>query len=149
MFLVYFLVLNFLIFFVYQIFIIPVDVSLVNYISVLFVIKKKERVLQMKGIYKHKEATMKFYDNHRCLSWSEESKCVWNHVFLYIYSLLIDKDVSYCQNVSVKLPCVYLCLSPRDLFIFPVRVSSFFPTFVLSILRYFSFPCGFFVIIVI
>ena len=30
------------------------------------------------------------------------------------------------QNASVKCPFVYLCLSSRGLFIFPVRVSSFY-----------------------
>ena len=34
-----------------------------------------------------------------------------------------------CQNVSIKLPFVCVCLSPGDLFIFSVRVSSFFSYF--------------------
>ena len=41
-----------------------------------------------------------------------------------------------CQNLSVKFPCVYLCLSYEDLFPFLVRVSPFNPYF-LSILQYF------------
>jgi SRP40, C-terminal domain. len=44
-------------------------------------------------------------------------------VFTYIYSLLIEKDICDCQNVSIKLLCVCVCLSPRDLFMFSVRVS--------------------------
>ena len=54
---------------------------------------------------------------------------MWCHLYcisIYIYSLLIKKDISDCQNISVKLPCVYVCLSSGDLFIFSVRVSSFF-----------------------
>ena len=30
-------------------------------------------------------------------------------VFTYIYSLLIEKDICDCQNVSVKLLCVFMC----------------------------------------
>ena len=55
--------------------------------------------------------------------------CCLSHVFTYIYSLLIEKDIYDCQNVSVKLPYVYVCLSSRDLFIFLVRVSAFFSYF--------------------
>ena len=44
----------------------------------------------------------------------------------YIYSLLIEKDICDCRNVLVNLPCVHVCLSSGDLFIFLVRVSSFF-----------------------
>ena len=29
------------------------------------------------------------------------------------------------QNISVKLPCVCVCLSSKDLLIFSVRISSF------------------------
>ena len=46
-------------------------------------------------------------------------------VFTYIYSLLIEKDLFECENISVKFPCVYLCFSSRDFFIFSVRVSPF------------------------
>ena len=34
------------------------------------------------------------------------------------HSLLTEKDLCECPNVSVKFPCVYLCLSSRDLFFF-------------------------------
>ena len=47
-------------------------------------------------------------------------------MFTYIYSLLIETDICDCRNVSVKLSCVYLCLSSRDLFIFSVRVFFFY-----------------------
>ena len=52
--------------------------------------------------------------------------CHLNHVFTYIYCLVIEKDICDSQNVSVKFQCVYVCLSLGDLFIFLVRVSSFF-----------------------
>ena len=42
-----------------------------------------------------------------------------------IYSLLIEKEICDCQNISVKLPCVCVLLSSRDIFIFSIRVSSF------------------------
>ena len=45
------------------------------------------------------------------------------------FSLLIEKDICDYWNVSVKLPCVYLCLTSGDLFIFLVRVASFYSYF--------------------
>ena len=51
-------------------------------------------------------------------------------VFIYIFSLLIEKDICDCRNVSVKLPCVYVCLSSGDLFVFSARVSLSFPIYV-------------------
>ena len=61
-------------------------------------------------------------------------------VFKYIYSLPIEKDICDHQSVSIKLPCVCMCLLSGYLFIFLVRFSSFFSYFsVLSILWYFSF----------
>ena len=56
----------------------------------------------------------------------------WRHLhylFTYIYSLLNEKDICDRQNVSIKLPCVCVCLSCRDLFLFSVRISSFFSYF--------------------
>ena len=53
--------------------------------------------------------------------WLLPETVMWRHlycVFTYIYSLLIEKDIYNCRNVSVKLPCVYLCLSFGDLFFF-------------------------------
>ena len=65
--------------------------------------------------------------------WLHFSKTLmWRHlycVFIYIYSLLIEKNICDHQNVSIKLPCVFVCLLSGDLFIFLVRVSSFFPYF--------------------
>ena len=47
-------------------------------------------------------------------------------VYTYIYTLLIDKSICDCWNVSIKLQCVCVCFSPGDLFIFSIRVSFFF-----------------------
>ena len=79
----------------------------------------------MKGTHKHTDASLICFNNHRCLSQSEESK------FMYVYSLLIEKDICDSLNVSVKLPCVYMCLSSKDLFIyfFSIRVSTYFSYF--------------------
>ena len=50
----------------------------------------------------------------------------WHHlycVFTYMYSLLIEKDLCECQNVSIKLLCALSC---EDIFIFSVSVSPFY-----------------------
>ena len=47
-------------------------------------------------------------------------------LFIYIYSLLIEEDIFDRQNISVKLPCVYVCLSSGYLFIFKIFFLSFF-----------------------
>ena len=46
-------------------------------------------------------------------------------VFTYIYHLLIEKDIYDHQNVLIKLPCVCVHLSSRDLLISLVRVTYF------------------------
>ena len=48
-------------------------------------------------------------------------------VFTYSYSLLIKKDICDHQNISIKLPCVYVPFIRRSLF--SVRVSPFFSLF--------------------
>ena len=53
--------------------------------------------------------------------------------------ILIEKYICDRRNISVKLPCVSVCFSFRDLFIFSERVSSLFFIFVLSVFRYFPF----------
>ena len=63
------------------------------------------------------------------------------HVFTYIYSLLIKKDISDHQNVLFKLLCVYVCLSSRGFFIFSVRVFSFFTYFCVIRTLVLYFPC--------
>jgi hypothetical protein len=50
---------------------------------------------------------------------------IFYRVFTYIYPLLIEKDICDRQSVSVKLPCVYVCLSSKYLFILLIRVSLF------------------------
>ena len=40
----------------------------------------KRRDLQTKVTHKHMETWMKYLGDHRCLSRSEESKCMWTHV---------------------------------------------------------------------
>ena len=47
--------------------------------------------------------------------------------------------------VSLKLPCVYECLSSRDLFIFLVRVSSFFSYNCVIHTSVLSFPFGLYI----
>ena len=74
--------------------------------------------------------------------WHFYESMTWHHlycVFTCIYSLLIEKDMwssnliekDICdhRNISIKLPCVCVCLSSAHLFILSVRVSSFFSYF--------------------
>jgi hypothetical protein len=58
-----------------------------------------------------------------------------NHVFImvpslpcvHIHFLSSDRERHlWSSNISVKFPCVYVCLSSRNLFIFSVRVSFLF-----------------------
>ena len=65
---------------------------------------KKWRDFWRKGIHKHTET----YSRH---TW-----CHLYHMFTYIYSLLIKKDICNFLNISNKFLCVYVCLS-SDLFI--------------------------------
>jgi hypothetical protein len=61
---------------------------------------------------------------------SSESVCGTIYcVFTYIYSLLIEPDICDHQNISVKLPCVCVCLLSGNLLISSVRVSSYFSYF--------------------
>ena len=50
-------------------------------------------------------------------------------VFTYIRSLLIEKDGCDHQNISIKFPCVCVCLSYSDLFNFWKEFSLSFPLF--------------------
>jgi hypothetical protein len=97
----------------------------------------------MQGTNKHMEIWLIHFKTHKSLFQSEENKCMWTHcesgaIFtvcshIFIYSLLIEKDLCECQNISVKFQCVYLCLLIGDLFICLVRVSSFY--FYLCVIR--------------
>ena len=44
------------------------------------------------------------------------------HVFTYSCFFLIEKDICNRQNISIKLPCVYLCFSSRSLYFFSERL---------------------------
>ena len=54
-------------------------------------------------------------------------------MFRYTYSLLIEKDLCECRNVSVKFSCVYLCLLSGDFFIL---FGKSFLSFILIIINY-------------
>ena len=44
---------------------------------------------------------------------------MWQDLYcVFIYSLLIKKDICDCWNISLRLTCVYVCLSSGDFFIF-------------------------------
>ena len=80
--------------------------------------------------------------------WTHCKDSALYHVFTCIYSLLIEKDICDWWNVSVKL-CVYVCLSSGDLFIFSVRVSSFFTYCCVICTLVLSFSCDNFFLILI
>ena len=50
--------------------------------------------------------------------------------------LLIEKGICDHWKISIKLPCICVCLLSGDLFIFSIKVSSFFSYFLCY--RYFS-----------
>ena len=64
---------------------------------------------------------MRYFGNYRCLSWSEERKCMWTHS---IYSLLIEKGIYDHRNISSFHVFVYFHSEISSLFwwVFP-----FFP----------------------
>ena len=51
----------------------------------------------------------------------------------------MEKDICDLQNVSIRLPCVCVCLSLRDLFILSLSVSRFCSYFLLLIILKFCF----------
>ena len=62
--------------------------------------------------------------------WHFSKTLMWHslyHVFIYIYSLPIEKDICDRQNGSIKLPCVSVCLLFGILFIFSVEFPLYFP----------------------
>ena len=73
--------------------------------------------LQRKGTHKHNKSYSKNFDDHKCLSQSEESKCKWTHnkmvsreSFWKMLQLGYTSSVNlisylYQQQVSNKLKC--------------------------------------------
>ena len=111
---------------------------------------KRERGEKKKISYRKNEeiSGWKAHINTRKINWNvltiadvsldQKRVCVKRET--YIYSLLIEKDICDHKNVSVKLPCVYVCLSCGDHSMFLVRVSfSYFWVTHTSVL---SFPHG-------
>ena len=49
------------------------------------------------------------------------------HAFTYVHSLLIEKDGCARRNISLKFPCVFVCLSYSDRFNFWQEFSLSFP----------------------
>ena len=98
------------------------------------------RDLQMKGTHKHTEAELICFDNHRCISQSEESKCMWTHGKDGTKDLFWSWKTSVIVEISQLSFHVFVC-------VFPPEISSFFgksfpflfPFFVLSVLRCFPF----------
>ena len=59
-------------------------------------------------------------------------------VYIHLLSSDFKKDICDCQDVLVKLPCVYMHLSSGDLFVFSIIVSSFFSQF--CVFQFYNFP---------
>ena len=90
----------------------------------------------------------RYFNNHRCLSWSEESKCVWtcganftvcSHTFTLFWSRKTSVFVKMSHLVS---KCLCVPFLRRSLH-FLVRVSLFFPIFCVIRTSLLSFPRGF------
>ena len=81
---------------------------------------KKWRDLRKKGTHKHTEASLKRFNYHRCLSRSEESKCIWTHA----------KDSAMGSSKRFSDASMYLCVPfiQKSLH-FLVKVSFFFSYF--------------------
>ena len=62
----------------------------------------KWRDLQMKGTFKNTELN---FDDHRCLSWSEDSKCLWTHG--KNGTSLDQKWVNVCE-LTVKITPIFI-----------------------------------------
>ena len=93
---------------------------------------KKWRDPRTKAIHKHTEMLqwlqMSFSlrgEVNLCEHMIKTAPC--ESVFRYINSLPIKKDICDRQNVLVKLSCVCVCLSFRDLFIFWKDFAFSFP----------------------
>ena len=63
-------------------------------------------------------------------------------MFTYIHSVMIDKSLCECQNISINFPCAilfYLCLSSGDLLFVSGNSFPFLLIFfALFVLRYFQ-----------
>ena len=90
--------------------------------------RKKKRFLDEKHTQTHRNLTEMFRQSQMSFLIRTTSVALYC-VFTYIYSHLMEKDICDCRNISVNFLCVYVCHSSRDLFIFLVRVSSFFSYF--------------------
>ena len=66
-------------------------------------------------------------------------------VFTYIHSFLIEKDSCVRWNISIKFPCVYMCLSYGDLFNFWYEFSLSFPLFCVIRTSVLSFAHGLYI----
>ena len=94
--------------------------------------------------------TKKYFDDHRCLSRSEKSKCIWTHskdgimwltllrhlyrIFTYISPHVIEKGICDHQNILSLHVLVFKCTLSRDLFIFLLSFPFLFLFIELSVL---------------
>ena len=68
------------------------------------------------------------------LSIETHTWCYIYWISTYIYFFLIKKYLRECRSISVKLLCVYLCLSPK-ISIFSAIVSSFWKYYIVLIVN--------------
>ena len=90
---------------------------------------------------------MKYFDNHRCLSWSEESKSMWTHEDGGTWELFPSDRESHLWSKYFNYASLRLCVPFIGDFIFSVRVPSFF-SYVLCY-PYFSFHVVYFIYVLI
>ena len=85
---------------------------------------------------KHFDITDVFLHQTRlnvCEHTAKTVACLY-HVFTFIYSPLIEKDICDCQNVLIKLPRACVCVFPGDILIFSVFIHIFVMTILLVFL---------------
>ena len=66
------------------------------------IVTKKWRDLRRKGTHKHSETQLRYFDDHRCLSRTEEGKCMWTHginMILKAYSWT-SRSVANCIQIE-------------------------------------------------
>jgi hypothetical protein len=68
------------------------------------------------------------------------NQIMWTYraIYLQCVHIQIEKDFCDSQNISVKLLYAYLCLSSSDLFIFSVRLFTFFSYFCANKTQYYA-----------
>ena len=69
----------------------------------------------MKGTYKHTEVSL--IRSTTTYVFLNQKSAIFT-VFSHVFSLMVEKDICDCGNISVKLPCVCVPYIRRSLYFF-------------------------------